>query len=385
MIPNTNNQGHVGYSHLRHSGGISNKATKPAPWTSVMATQPKRHMHHLQKMPAQYNKAVQSRNAQYAQAKQFIQGVKDLNQMKTDLIAKQKASKAALVQKQKARQQRHQNIGRPARQSKIAQNAGPLQNSQSNHTNRSQTAKLRSGGGPGGPGKLPSNNKQSFLSGFKGTPRTLQQLQYQLRASYSPRDLKQAIADGQVSRLSSQDYVRYQSALKRAVMNLASNPDTAHQIDRSFIEQALSRDKSTASHTIMCWEKADVAHMAERNDLLKQGKVYTPPFIKPQPDCSYKELHRQFTQITSINDLKAVVANRAATNITPAEQGKYQGALSAVLRGMAKNPDFAADLHEGFIDYALQGDRRAKNEILSLRDKTLTGMLERRLDRLKRR
>ncbi|MFK0573879.1 hypothetical protein, partial [Endozoicomonas sp.] len=133
------------------------------------------------------------------------------------------------------------------------------------------------------------------------------------------------------------------------------------------------------------WGKADIAHMEERSFLLKNGQSYTAPSIKPQLDCSYGELHRQLTSVKSFDDLKAVVANRAATNITPKEQGRYQGALSAVLRGMAKNPDFAGDLHTGYLDYALQGDRGIKNEIINLRNKTLTGALERRLDRLKRR
>lgn len=383
MVPNTNNHGHVGSSHLRNNAPVwNNKASNPGRWTSITNTRPIRNLGQIQPMPKQYIKDVNARNAQHDQAKQYVQGVKDLTKRNADLIARQKASKAALLSKQQARRDRHQNIGRSAAQIKSSSNKNPVQNTR-NNTNHSQATRIGGGGPPTGPSKLPANNNtQNFLFGIQGNPRPFQQLQQQLRASYFPKDIKQAIADRQESKLSPQDHSRYQSSLRRAVMNLASNPDAAHQIDRSFIEHALRGDREAITHTATRWEKADIAHMAERNSLLKEGKIYTAPQIKPEADCSYRELYRQFTNIKSVDDLKAVVANRAATNIAPADQERYQGALSAVLRGMAKNPDFAGELHEGFIDYALQGDRQAKQEIVAFRDKTLTSVLERRLGRL---
>ena len=235
--------------------------------------------------------------------------------------------------------------------------------------------------GGSGPSKRPDDN---FLSGFKGTPKSFQQLQTQLRASYSPDEIKQTMADQKTSSLSAHERLRYQAALKRAVKNLASNPDTAHQIKRSFIEQSLKGDKEAIRLTVASLNKAQNAFLTDKLTLAKMGKPYKQPSIKPTPNCSLQTLCKQLNEIKSVNDFKAVIANRAATNISGDGQQKYQGLLKAALTGAAKSPAFASELTRGFLEYALQHDRQGLQEVLKLREKTMVAVLERRLERLKR-
>ncbi|MFK0569485.1 hypothetical protein, partial [Endozoicomonas sp.] len=266
---------------------------------SIVSTEPAAYLSDNHPIPERYVKAIHARNAKPVQGRQFVQGVKDIKQMGRDLVLRQKAGKAALQAKQNDRRARHQNIGRPAGQVKSSSNSpsskGYVKNTRNNNVNRPQTTGIGGGGPSKGPSKSPANNTQNFLSGIRGKPKTFQQLQYQLRAACSPKDIKQVLADRQSSKLSLQDHGRYQSTLRRSMTNMASNPDTAHKLDSSFIKQVLRGDKAAINHTIASWGKADIAHMEERSFLLKNGQSYTAPSIKPQLDCSYGELHRQLT------------------------------------------------------------------------------------------
>ncbi|WP_067515776.1 hypothetical protein [Endozoicomonas ascidiicola] len=355
-------------------------------------------------------KKLSSRTARINQAKQYVKDVKTLNNNIKDQIKQNqqdaKSRRQALFERQKARQQRHSNIRRPNARSnntgnKVSINKSPLgdvtikayRNIKSNNVQR---IGQQSVGGAGivkaqtrqGGAKLMasiSSDNRAFLQGVKGLSTHVKVLQEQLKEASTPLEVKQTIANAKSSKLSPQQKSDFHNGLRSAIFRLVKNPDSAIKLDETFIRQALKGDSLATSTALNYFEKASIAHLEERSHLLKNGRTYSGPSHKPETNLSYKALVNQIAKAESINDLKAALDNKVRTEaLTSAQKNRFNKVMLTVVTALAKNPNFVAELSDGFIYYALNGDDNSTQAVIKMRDNTIDNTLEQRLNNLRK-
>ena len=137
-------------------------------------------------------------------------------------------------------------------------------------------------------------------------------------------------------------------------------------------------------------QKAGSAEWSETDEALERrlqklkGEVVHEPITPGVPGKSFEDLRQQIHNISSVDDLKAVIADRRATDIPMSKQHRFMGLVVAVVQGMAKNPTFAEQMSEGLIRDILPYHKEEANEAIAFMGKTRTENLERRLDMLRR-
>lgn len=132
----------------------------------------------------------------------------------------------------------------------------------------------------------------------------------------------------------------------------------------------------------MSWTPEDQA-LANRLKRLR-GEVAHDPITSSGTPKTFDQLNEQLHSISSVEDLKAVVADRRASKITPDQQRRYLGLLNAAVRGMAKNSQYAETMNADLIrDVLKEQPHEAKAAIKQMYD-TQADTLQRRLDRLRR-
>ena len=148
-------------------------------------------------------------------------------------------------------------------------------------------------------------------------------------------------------------------------------------------KKPLSRSKSVNSGLSgkTNWSPEDQA-LANRLKRLR-GQITHDTITSSGNAKKYAQLERQLHNISSVDDLKAVVADRRASKITPDQQRKYLGLLNAAVQGMVKNPQFAEKMNDDLIKDVLKEQPSEARAAIKQLYNSYTDSLQRRLDRLR--
>ena len=173
-----------------------------------------------------------------------------------------------------------------------------------------------------------------------------------------------------------QAQARKASPKQRASVNDQPSRVSAKQKPVSRPSASKSRLSGKAS-----WTPEDQA-LENRLKRLK-GQVAHDPVTASGKAKTYGQLEKQAHNISSVDDLKALVADRRSSRITVSQQRKYLGLLSAAVMGMAKNPAHAKQMNGDLIRDVLREQPDEARAAIELLDKTKTASLQRSRDQLR--
>ena len=148
-------------------------------------------------------------------------------------------------------------------------------------------------------------------------------------------------------------------------------------------KKPVSRSKPTGSELSgkASWSPEDQA-LANRLKRLR-GQITHDTIVSSGKPKNFEQLKQQLHSISSVDDLKAIVADRRASKITPDQQRRYLGLLNAAVQGMAKNPQYAEKMNADLIRDVLKEQPGEAKTAIKLLHNTNTDSLQRRLDRLR--
>ena len=146
--------------------------------------------------------------------------------------------------------------------------------------------------------------------------------------------------------------------------------------------RAKSRSKSNSTSSA---SSGTTRELSLENRLKRlRDEVYHEPITPSGNAKNFEQLKKELFSISSVDDLKTVVANRRSSKITIDQQQRYLGLLSAAVQGMAKNAQYAEKMDEDLIRDVLKEQPDEARAAIKKLSNTRTDILQRRLDRLRK-
>ena len=182
----------------------------------------------------------------------------------------------------------------------------------------------------------------------------------------------------------SKEQAQIQPQFKKGTVKRNATTDDLDKLQQPVKKKSLSRSKSGNSGLSgkKSWTPED---QALENRLRKiKGLISHETITSSGNPKSFAQLEKQLHSISSIKDLKALVADRRASKITIGQQRRYLGLLNAVVQGMSKNSDHAKKMNESLIKDVLKEQPSEARVAIKSMHNSITDALQRRLDRLKR-
>lgn len=116
-----------------------------------------------------------------------------------------------------------------------------------------------------------------------------------------------------------------------------------------------------------------------------RGQVVHEPITPSGNTKNFAQLEKQLRRASSVDDLKAVVADRRSSKITLDQQRAYFSLLSKAVMSMAENPQQAEQMNGDLIRDLLKGQPDKIKAAIEQMDKTHIESLQQRLKRLRSR